>query len=267
MRYYGNTWGTSKISQIQKIESMFDLDYWKIKILFDLAWYCTAFLVTWFFYKKILRKDELPQPWKDLNQKNEYILYVIAWAMFGGMLISTFDGAMIPGRNPEWGILLSKSIAGALFGGVITAEVYKYLHQIKIPTGILFLPWIVLWVLIGRLGAIVTGVRDFTYGLPTSLPWWIDFWDGIIRHPTMIYEMILLTIFFVIFLFWLYSKKRIWWIRNGFYVFIFTYFLYRFLVGFIQPYSHFWFWLSTYQVIALPMCVYWGMMIKNYRIW
>jgi hypothetical protein len=46
---------------------------------------------------------------------------------------------------------------------VITAELYKYLHHIRIPTGILFLPGIVLGVLIGRIGAIMTGIRDFTY--------------------------------------------------------------------------------------------------------
>jgi hypothetical protein len=28
-------------------------------------------------------------------------LYVIAGAMLGGIIISTFDGAMISGRNPE----------------------------------------------------------------------------------------------------------------------------------------------------------------------
>lgn len=241
----------------------FDFAYWSEKILYDLAGYITAFFVTWFFYRKILHRSELPNPFKSHGQKWEYYLYVIAGAMLGGIIISTFDGTMIPGRNPEWWILLSKSIAGALFGGVITAELYKYFNNIKTPTGILFLPGILLWVFIGRLGAIATGLRDFTYGLPTNLPWWIDFGDGIARHPTMIYEMILLAIFFAIFCIWLYSRKRKWWIRNGFYTFIITYFLYRFSVGFIQPYSHFWLGLSTYQLIAIPMVIYGGWMIRK----
>ncbi len=241
----------------------FDFDYWHIKILYDLSGYIVAFLATWVFYSRVLTKDELPSPFKTRQQKWEYYLYVIAGAMIGGMIVSTFDGAMIPGRNPEWGILISKSIAGALFGWIITAELYKYLNHIKTPTGILFLPGIVLWVLVGRIWAIMTWLRDFTYGLPTTFPWWMDFWDGITRHPTMIYEMILLALFFAIFCFWLYSKKRTWWIWNGFYVFIITYFVYRFLVGFIQPYSHFWLGLSTYQVIAIPMLVYgWWMIWK-----
>ena len=81
--------------------SSFDFDYWHIKILYDLSGYIVAFVVTWFFYRKVLSKHELPNPFESKEQKWEYYLYVIAGAMFGGMIISTFDGAMIPGRNPE----------------------------------------------------------------------------------------------------------------------------------------------------------------------
>ena len=245
--------------------SSFDFDYWHIKILYDLAWYIVAFIITWFFYSKVLSKNELPNPFQSKVQKWEYYLYVIAGSMLGGMIISTFDWAMIPGRNPEWGILLSKSIAGALFGGIITAELYKYLNHIKTPTGIFFLPGIVLGVLVGRLWAIMTGLRDFTYGLPTTLPWGMDFWDGVARHPTMIYEMILLAVFFAIFCLWLYSTRRTWWIANGFYLFIIIYFIYRFLIGFVQPYSTWWLGLSTYQVIAIPMVAYGWLMLKKYN--
>ena len=245
--------------------SSFDFDYWHIKILYDVAGYIVAFFVTWIFHSRVFHKGELPYPFTSIGQKWEYYLSILAWAMLSGMLISTFDGAMIPGRNPEGGILLSKSIAWALFGGVITAEIYKYIHHIKTPTGILFLPGIILGVMIGRLGALATWLRDFTYGLPTNLPWAIDFWDGILRHPTMIYEMILLGLFFTFFMFWLYSYYRKWWIQNGFYLFVITYFIYRFLIGFIQPYSHFWLWLSTYQIISIPMVIYGWWMIKKYN--
>lgn len=243
--------------------SSFDFDYWHIKILYDLAGYIAAFVATWFFYTRVFTKSELPDPFLNKSQKWDYYLYVIAGGMLGGILISTFDGAMIVGRNTESWILISKSIAGALFGGVITGEIYNYFHNIKASTGILFLPWTLIGVFIGRIGAIMTGIRDFTYGLPTSLPWGMNFGDGIMRHPTMIYEMILFFLFFAIFCYWLYTKKRKWWINNGFYIFIIIYFIYRFSVGFIQPYSHFWFWLSTYQIIAIPMVLYGISKIRN----
>lgn len=245
--------------------SPFNFDYWHIKILYDLAGYLGAFWVTWFFYKKVFQKDELPNPFSSKNEKKEYMIAVIAGAMLWGILISTFDGAMISGRNPENGILISKSIAGALFWWIVTAEVYKYFHEIETPTGILFLPGIIIGVFIGRIGAIITGLRDFTYGTPTILPWGIDFGDGIKRHPTMIYEMILLSIFFLVFCIWLSGEKRKWWINNGFYLFIIFYFIYRFFVGFIQPYSTWCLWLSTYQFISIPMITYGiSMLTKKY---
>ena len=77
-----------------------DTQYYFPKIAFDLAGYLTAFVTTWFFYRKMIRPEELPNPFRDRNQRIEYYLYVIAGAMFGGMIISTFDGAMISGRNP-----------------------------------------------------------------------------------------------------------------------------------------------------------------------
>jgi hypothetical protein len=40
----------------------FDYEYWHIKVLYDLLGYMVAVLATWFFYKKIFRKDELPNP-------------------------------------------------------------------------------------------------------------------------------------------------------------------------------------------------------------
>ena len=77
-----------------------DFAYWHIKILYDLAGYATAFVATWFFYRRVFRPGELVSPFRDREQKVEYYLFVIAGAMLGGILISTFDGAMIPGRNP-----------------------------------------------------------------------------------------------------------------------------------------------------------------------
>ncbi len=38
----------------------------------------------------------------------------------------------------------------------------------------------------------MTGLSDRTYGTPTSLPWGIDFGDGIPRHPTQLYEIVFL---------------------------------------------------------------------------
>lgn len=147
-----------------------DQAYMQVKIVFDLFGYVAAALVTWIFSRWVFRKNELPNPFT-AEEKRTYYLLVVAGAMTIGTIVSTFDGAVIPGRNPQNGILISKSIAGALFGGIVFAEIYKKIKGISIPTGILFLPGILAGVFVGRIGAIVIGIRDFTYGLPTSLPW------------------------------------------------------------------------------------------------
>lgn len=43
--------------------------------------------------------------------------------------------------------------------------------------------------MIGRVGCFLAGLADGTYGLPTDLPWGVDFGDGIPRHPTQLYEI------------------------------------------------------------------------------
>jgi phosphatidylglycerol:prolipoprotein diacylglycerol transferase len=48
---------------------------------------------------------------------------------------------------------------------------------------------------VGRIGCFLSGLPDGTYGTPTSLPWGVDFGDGISRHPTAIYESIFMLAF------------------------------------------------------------------------
>jgi phosphatidylglycerol---prolipoprotein diacylglyceryl transferase len=236
------------------------LDYQQLKMIFDWLGYLWAAISTWYFKKCIFSGEEITSFFKNWDQKLNYYLVVITGAMMSGVFISTLDGSLIPGRMDQW-LLVSKSIAGALFGGVIAAEIFKKIAGIRGSTGILFLPGILVGVFLGRFGAIATGVRDFTYGVPTNLPWWMDLGDGIVRHPTMIYEMIVLTLFAMFFVRGLYTKQRSFWITRGFYLFIGVYFTYRFGVGFIQPYSNWWGGLSTYQVIALPMVIYSGVQL------
>jgi phosphatidylglycerol:prolipoprotein diacylglycerol transferase len=35
----------------------------------------------------------------------------------------------------------------------------------------------------------LTGLADQTYGFPTTLPWGMDFGDGVPRHPGQVYEI------------------------------------------------------------------------------
>lgn len=90
-------------------------------------------------------------------------------------------------RDPGY-LLNGKTIVGGLIGGLIAVELAKRIVGEKRSTGDLFAVPIALGIAIGRVGCFLDGLPDHTYGIATSLPWGIDFGDGIRRHPTQLYE-------------------------------------------------------------------------------
>jgi len=88
-----------------------------------------------------------------------------------------------------WLVLQGQSIVGGLLGGLIGVEIAKRLTGLAESTGDRFVVPILVGLLIGRIGCFLAGLEDETYGLPTSLPWGIDFGDGVARHPTQLYDM------------------------------------------------------------------------------
>ena len=50
--------------------------------------------------------------------------------------------------------------------------------------------------MIGRWGCHFAGLADGTYGVPTTLPWGVDYGDHIARHPVALYESGAMAAFF-----------------------------------------------------------------------
>jgi phosphatidylglycerol---prolipoprotein diacylglyceryl transferase len=82
-----------------------------------------------------------------------------------------------------------KTIVGALVFGLISVEIMKRYIGLRPSTGDLYAIPLALGIAIGRIGCFLTGLSDNTYGIPTRLPWAVDFGDGIPRHPTQLYEI------------------------------------------------------------------------------
>ncbi|MCP4700030.1 MAG: prolipoprotein diacylglyceryl transferase, partial [Gammaproteobacteria bacterium] len=61
---------------------------------------------------------------------------------------------------------------------------------VRRSTGDAFVFPVLLGLITGRAGCFLAGVADGTYGLPTTLPWGTDLGDGVLRHPTSVYEII-----------------------------------------------------------------------------
>ena len=91
-------------------------------------------------------------------------------------------------RSPEilWN---GQSIVGALIGGWLGVEIAKRIAGVRKSTGDAFVFPLIAGIAIGRIGCFLAGLHDDTFGLPSDLPWAIDFGDGIRRHPTQLYDI------------------------------------------------------------------------------
>jgi len=87
-------------------------------------------------------------------------------------------------------VMPGQSIVGGLLGGLIGVEIAKRLTRQPQSTGDLMVWPITVGLVIGRVGCFIAGLHDDTYGVVTTLPWGVDFGDGLTRHPTQLYEIV-----------------------------------------------------------------------------
>jgi phosphatidylglycerol:prolipoprotein diacylglycerol transferase len=87
-----------------------------------------------------------------------------------------------------------KSVVGGFIGGTLGVEMAKRAIGWSGSTGDAWVPALAVGLLIGRVGCQLSGTWDHTYGVPTALPWAWDYGDGISRHPTALYEIILVAL-------------------------------------------------------------------------
>jgi prolipoprotein diacylglyceryltransferase len=86
--------------------------------------------------------------------------------------------------------MAGKTIVGGLLGGTIAVEWTKRRIGVTRRTGDLFALPLCAAIAIGRIGCFLSGLEDHTTGVATTLPWGIDFGDGVSRHPTQLYEIV-----------------------------------------------------------------------------
>ncbi len=106
-----------------------------------------------------------------------------------------------------WG---GKTIVGGLLGGLIGVELAKKWAGWKSSTGDDFAYPMIIGIAIGRIGCFLTGLDDHTYGTATTLFTGVDFGDGVLRHPTQLYEMGFLIVLGIV-LYPLYRQSRASW--------------------------------------------------------
>jgi len=123
------------------------------------------------------------------------IAAAIAGAAIGSKVLYWFEdpaATLEHLRDPVF-LLQGKTIVGGLVGGLIAVEATKFVLGVGESSGDLFAIPLAIGAAIGRIGCFLTGLPDRTYGVPTGMPWGVDFGDGVPRHPTQLYEMFFLA--------------------------------------------------------------------------
>jgi len=206
--------------------------------------FASAFLLGYLIFKRYLRSDKLTAEMLD-----KLLIYSAISAVIGARLGHCFfyepDYFL---KNPLEILKIWKGgLAG--HGAAITVPIALWLYIRKYKLSFLWL--IDRIVIVAALGGAFIRIGNFfnseIYGLPTNLPWGVEFvrdrlYDGVTgellptvaRHPTQLYEALSYFLIFVV-LFIFYRKKNMK-VRDGFIFGVFLIALYtaRFLIEYVK---------------------------------
>jgi phosphatidylglycerol:prolipoprotein diacylglycerol transferase len=221
--------------------------------IFDLlAWSAAAAMGWW-----IGRRGWLATAMR-LSPRNDpgYFIALSLGAIAGALLIGSLN-LDLAGQS-----LLGHSIAGALFGGVIAVELFKLAARLRGSTGIRLVAPLATGIAVGRFGCFFAGLPDYTYGTATSLPWGVDFGDGIHRHPVQLYESLAMMGFLAVFLAGIRRSSPLF-LQQGFYLFVGWYALQRFAWEFLKPYPAVLGPLNLFHLVCILLLAYSIFMLRR----
>jgi prolipoprotein diacylglyceryltransferase len=192
------------------------------------------------------------------SQHHYYLLALLLGLIGGSVLFGTLNLHL----SGQAGV--AKSMLGGVFGAIVSAEIFKYFAGIRQSTGLYFVPGLIVLIAVGRIGCFFAGMQDFTYGVETTLPWGVDFGDGIKRHPVQLYESFAMLAFLLILLL-NYPKQSAFWQAQGFYIFVLFYAGQRFLWESLKPYSAVFGTVNLFQLLCLGLVGYAVFMLVTIR--
>ncbi|MGA2033179.1 MAG: prolipoprotein diacylglyceryl transferase family protein [Thermoguttaceae bacterium] len=200
-----------------------------------------AILAGWALFRRQPRPPEV---------RTSEIAAIALGAFCGGMI-----GARLPFVLADWQGFLSgrawfadgKTILSGLVGGYLGAELTEWAIGMRGKMCDAFAVPLAVGMSIGRLGCFHAGC---CHGVPTSLPWGVDFGDGLPRHPTQLYESAFhLAAAIVLWRLQQQGKFQGQLVR----IYLVAYFIYRFGTEFIRPEAKLWLGLTGYQLAALVL--------------
>jgi len=196
------------------------------------------------------------------NNRLSIILGAALGALVGSRLVGFLENPLIEFTlNNAITLLNTKTIMGGLFGGLLGVELAKKIINESQSSGDLFVFPIILGIFIGRVGCFLSGINEFTYGKVTTSAFGMDLGDGLLRHPTSLYEL-----FFLIFLFIaLKTVNNRLQLKNGdlFKIFMLSYFGFRFCIEFLKPNVFYTIGLSSIQILCVICWLYYSKFIAS----
>lgn len=222
---------------------------WRIHphLLFESLAYAVAFRLVMFN----MRRDSIQS-----SQRTSVIVGGMVGALVGAKILVLLQHLDLLWQNWQqwlWLFVQGKTVVGALLGGLIGVEVTKKLIGVQQSTGDAFVYPLIWGTAIGRIGCFLTGLDDRTYGIATTLPWGIDFGDGIPRHPTQLYEIVFLM---GVLVFLQFRSRYLLVSGDRFKLYMIAYLSFRFFIDFIKPDFHPLLGLSAIQAACLLGLVY-----------
>ena len=186
-----------------------------------------------------------------------YAIALVVGAALGGFGLGTLNLMLtdVPG--------IGRSIIGALAGTILAVELYKSLRGISGSTGLVFVAGFSTTVMIGRMGCLLSGLEDQTYGTVTNLPWGWDFGDGLARHPVPLYESASMAAFLIFALVSL-ANRAPFFMKHGFYLLVGFYGAQRFVWEFFKPYGTLFGSFNVFHVVCVVLIAYaFKLIIRN----
>ncbi|BAM86287.1 conserved membrane hypothetical protein [Bradyrhizobium oligotrophicum S58] len=211
--------------------------------IFDVAAWFSAAVAGWW----LSRRGGVSFPRQSTQWP--YVAALVFGAGLGAYLFGTLN-LWLSGMSG-----LARSVEGALAGGIVAVELYKWRHGIALRTGARFALPLAVGIAVGRIGCYAAGIDDFTYGTPTTLPWSHDFGDGVLRHPVQLYESLAMAAFAVAYIVAVFRRSEAV-IANGFYLALLVYGLQRFVWEFLKPYGPVVGPFTLFHLLSLAIAVY-----------
>lgn len=235
----------------------FEPELFGISINIHLILEYLAFFIAFRYYVVLRRKsnDHITS-----GNRLSIILGAALGALVGSRLVGILENPLIDfSLDNTIQLLNTKTIMGGLFGGLLGVELAKKIIGEQSSSGDLFVFPIIIGIFIGRIGCFLSGVKEFTYGRETTSFFGMDLGDGLLRHPTSLYELIFLILLF----FGLQQLQNKAALKNGelFKIFMLSYFGFRFFIEFLKPNVFYVLGLSTIQLLCVICWLYYSKFI------